>query len=98
MEEMKFSEYIVGALGLLFFIGMGVLLGYLINELRWKARETKRQMIDMIDDHEIAKAKFSGALSYINKEERKDNRAEGKKHHTSFKSRDDGSVKSKVKE
>ena len=86
MEEMKFSEYIVGALGLLFFIGMGVLLGYLINELRWKARETKRMMIDQIDGHEIA---MNSIYS---------NRAEGKKHHTSFKSRDDGEFKSKSKD
>jgi len=63
MEETKTVEYIIGGLGLLFFIGIGALLGYLWNELRWRTREDKRLMIDMIDSHE------KSTKDYMNREE-----------------------------
>ena len=88
MEETTTIEYIIGGLGLLFLIGIGVLLGYLWSELKWKARETKRMMIDQIDGHQIADRTF------LHKDS--DNRAEGKKHHTTFKSRSQTTFRSKV--
>ena len=57
-EETKTIEFILGALGLLFFIGMGVVLGYLWNELRHCAKEDKRHMLDMINSHEKSMKNF----------------------------------------
>ena len=51
MEEIKTIEYVVGALGLLFFIGMGVVLGYLWNELRWRNKENKKDMVELVAGH-----------------------------------------------
>ncbi len=53
MEETKTIEYIIGGLGLLFFIGIGALLGYLLNELRWRNRENKRDMVELVAGHQI---------------------------------------------
>ncbi len=51
MEETKTIEYIIGGLGLLFFIGIGAVLGYLWNELRWRNKETKRDMVELVAGH-----------------------------------------------
>ena len=53
MEETKTVEYIIGAIGLLFFIGIGALLGYLTNELRWRNKESKGGMVGLIAGHQI---------------------------------------------
>jgi len=71
MEETKTIEYVIGGLGLLFFIGVGVALGYLWNELRHRMKEDKKNMAGLIYDH-VEHAHPSHMYTKEHKDARKD--------------------------
>jgi len=45
---------------------VGVALGYLWNELRWRNKDEKRLMVDMIDGHDES---MKSVEDYMNREE-----------------------------